>query len=163
MADFSDEQRKEVAERAARNWRRPGVPLNWRAVVRADGGFQVVLVHHKGAKSGVERVNPVAYLEAGDNIAIFASNGGRNKNPDWYYNLVAHPDTFVELGTETFPVRARVASGQERAEIWEAQKADVADVCRIRENDTARDPSRHTRAHLNRGGRLEGYPKSPSS
>jgi deazaflavin-dependent oxidoreductase (nitroreductase family) len=71
--------------------------------------FKVVLVHHKGAKSGVERVNPVAYREAGDNIAVFASNAGRKANPDWYYNLVAHPETVVELGTETFPVRARVA------------------------------------------------------
>jgi deazaflavin-dependent oxidoreductase (nitroreductase family) len=70
-------------------------------------------------------VNPVAYRNAGENIAVFASNGGRKENPDWYYNLLAHPETVVELGTETFPVRARVASGEERTEIWEAQKADV--------------------------------------
>ena len=75
----------------------------------------------------------------GDNIAVFASNGGRKANPDWYYNLVAHPETVVELGAETFPVRARVASGEERTEIWEAQKAEVADVCRIREHAAPRE------------------------
>jgi deazaflavin-dependent oxidoreductase (nitroreductase family) len=87
--------------------------------------LKVVLLHHKGAKSGVERVNPVAYREVGDNIAVFASNAGRKANPDWYYNLVAHPETVVELGTERFPVRARVARGGERTEIWEAQKVDA--------------------------------------
>lgn len=122
MADLN-EQRKEVAERAARNmavveeYRSTGGQLSGQMAA-----FKVVLVHHKGAKSGIERVNPLAYLEAGDDIAVFATNGGRNTNPDWYYNLVANPGTFVELGTETFPVRARVATGQERAEIWEAQK-----------------------------------------
>jgi deazaflavin-dependent oxidoreductase (nitroreductase family) len=124
MADASEERRKEVEERAARN-----VPVI--EEYRATGGqlsgpmagFEVVLVHHKGAKSGVERVNPVAYRRVGDDIAVFASNAGRKSNPDWYYNLVAHPETVVELGAETLPVRARVASGEERTEIWEAQKA----------------------------------------
>jgi len=124
MAEVSEERRNEVEERAARN-----VPVI--EEYRATGGhlsgpmagFEVVLVHHKGAKSGVERVNPVAYRQVGDNIAVFASNGGRKSNPDWYYNLVTHPETVVELGDETLPVRARVASGEERTEIWEAQKA----------------------------------------
>jgi deazaflavin-dependent oxidoreductase (nitroreductase family) len=126
MAEHSEERRKEVEERTALN---AGVVQEY----RSSGGhlsgqmaaFRMVLVHHKGAKSGVERVNPVAYRDAGGNIAIFASNGGRKENPGWYYNLLAHPETVIELGTETFPVRARVASGEERTEIWEAQKADV--------------------------------------
>jgi deazaflavin-dependent oxidoreductase (nitroreductase family) len=108
MAEVSEERRKEVEERAARN-----VPVIQE--YRSAGGqmsgqmaaWKVVLVHHKGAKSGVERVNPVVYREAGGNLAVFASNAGREANPDWYYNLVAHPETVVELGTETFPVRAR--------------------------------------------------------
>jgi deazaflavin-dependent oxidoreductase (nitroreductase family) len=126
MAEVSEERRKEVEERAARNvpviqeYRSTGGQLSG-----PMGASKVVLVHHKGAKSGVERVNPVAYREVGDNIAVFASNAGRKANPDWYHNLVAHPETVVELGTETFPVRARVASGEERTQIWEAQKADV--------------------------------------
>jgi deazaflavin-dependent oxidoreductase (nitroreductase family) len=126
MAEVSEERRKEIDERTALN---AGVVQEYRSTGGHLSGqmaaFKMVLVHHKGAKSGVERVNPVAYRDAGENIAIFASNGGRKENPDWYYNLLAHPETVVELGTETFPVRARVASGKERAEIWEAQKADV--------------------------------------
>jgi deazaflavin-dependent oxidoreductase (nitroreductase family) len=125
MAEVS-EDRKEVEERAAAN---AAVVQEYRSTGGQLSGpmaaFKVVLVHHKGAKSGVERVNPVAYREAGDNIAVFASNGGRKANPDWYHNLVAHPETVVELATETFPVRARVASGEERTEIWEPLKADA--------------------------------------
>src|SRR5436309_10422286 len=87
-------------------------------------GAPMVLVHHKGAKSGTERVNPLMYQELGDgSIAIFASKGGAPTNPDWYYNLVANPDTTIELGTEQHNVRARVADDEERKRIWEAQKA----------------------------------------
>lgn len=89
------------------------------------GGFegtQVLLLHHKGAKTGTERVNPVAYLPVGDSLAIFASKAGAPTNPDWYYNLVAHPETTVELGSETIAVVARVADDAERDPIWEANK-----------------------------------------
>lgn len=85
-------------------------------------GADLILLHHKGAKSGTERVNPLAYRAVGDNFAIFASKGGSPNNPDWYHNLVAHPDTIVEVGTETIPVRARVVHGEERASIWEPHK-----------------------------------------
>jgi deazaflavin-dependent oxidoreductase (nitroreductase family) len=90
------------------------------------GGFfegqTLLLLHHRGAKTGVTRVNPVAYQAVGDAFAIFASNGGHTKNPDWYHNLVAHPEVTVELGTESFLATARVATGEERERIWEAQK-----------------------------------------
>jgi deazaflavin-dependent oxidoreductase (nitroreductase family) len=83
-----------------------------------------VLLHHKGAKSGTERVNPLMYRDLGDgSIAVFASKGGAPTNPDWYHNLVANPDTTIELGTEQHEVRARVADDDERQRIWEAQKA----------------------------------------
>ncbi len=86
-------------------------------------GFPLVLVHHTGAKSGVERVNPLVYQRLDDNsIAIFASKGGAPTNPDWYYNLVANLHTSVEIGTERYDVTARVAPSEERAKIWEAQK-----------------------------------------
>lgn len=87
-------------------------------------GAPMVLVHHKGAKSGAERVNPLMYRDLGDgSIAIFASKGGAPTNPDWYHNLVANPDTTIEIGTEQRRVRARVADDAQRDEIWEAQKA----------------------------------------
>ena len=77
------------------------------------------------ARAGKPRTIPLNTYTDGDRIVLIASNDGQDHHPDWYYNLLAHPETVVELGTETFPVRARVASGEERTEIWEAQKADV--------------------------------------
>jgi deazaflavin-dependent oxidoreductase (nitroreductase family) len=69
-------------------------------------------------------VNPVAYRAIGDSFAVFASNGGRDANPAWYHNLLAHPDVTVEVGTETIAVRARETEGSERDRIWEQQKAE---------------------------------------
>ncbi len=94
---------------------------------KLGGGFEgvsILLLHHKGAKSGKERVNPVAYQPVGDDMAIFASKAGAPTNPDWYHNLLAHPETSVEVGTETVHVTARVAEGEERTKIWERQKKD---------------------------------------
>ncbi|MGV9799369.1 nitroreductase family deazaflavin-dependent oxidoreductase [Mycobacterium sp. NPDC003449] len=91
---------------------------------KASGMFEgkpLVLVHHVGAKSGVERIAPlVPYLD-GRRIFIFASKGGADTNPDWYHNLVANPDTVVELGSESFPVTARLLAGDERADIYAKQ------------------------------------------
>jgi deazaflavin-dependent oxidoreductase (nitroreductase family) len=87
-------------------------------------GAPVLLLHHTGAKSGSERVNPVMYQPVGDSLAIFASKGGAPTNPDWYHNLLANPRTTVEVGADTVLVVARVAPAEERAPIWEKQKAD---------------------------------------
>jgi len=85
-------------------------------------GAPVLLLHTRGAKSGQERVNPVAYQPVGDALAVFASKGGAPTNPDWFHNLRANPDVKVEVGTDTIDVRARVLEGDERAPIWEKQK-----------------------------------------
>jgi deazaflavin-dependent oxidoreductase (nitroreductase family) len=85
-------------------------------------GTPLLLLHHRGAKSGIERVNPVAYQKVDGSYAVFGSKGGAPTNPDWYHNLIANPETTVEVGTETVPVRARVAQGEERERIWEKQK-----------------------------------------
>jgi deazaflavin-dependent oxidoreductase (nitroreductase family) len=86
-------------------------------------GAPMVLLHHRGSKTGTERVNPLMYQDLGDgSIAIFASKGGAPTNPHWYYNLVAHPDTTIEIGTETRDVVARVAGDEDRQRIWTAQK-----------------------------------------
>ncbi len=87
-------------------------------------GAPMLLLHSTGAKSGKERVNPMMYRVVGDDMAVFASKAGAPTNPDWYHNLVAHPEATIEIGTETVPVVARVATGDERTEIWEAQKKD---------------------------------------
>jgi deazaflavin-dependent oxidoreductase (nitroreductase family) len=94
---------------------------------KLGGGFEgapILLLHHRGAKSGRERVNPVMYRPVGDDLAVFASKAGAPTNPDWYHNLIAHPDTSVEIGTETVPVVARVAEGEERTRIWDAHKKE---------------------------------------
>jgi deazaflavin-dependent oxidoreductase (nitroreductase family) len=83
----------------------------------------LLLLHTRGARSGAERVNPVTYQPLGDGWAIFAAHAGAAKHPAWYHNLVAHPETIIEIGTETVPVRARVATGEERERIWARQKA----------------------------------------
>lgn len=93
---------------------------------KAGGIFEgkpLVLVHHVGAKSGTARIAPLVPLLDGGRIFIFASKGGADTNPDWYHNLVANPETVLELGSETFPVRARVLTGQERDDIYAKQVA----------------------------------------
>jgi len=92
-------------------------------VVGPAGGFSLLLLHTRGARSGAERVNPVAYQPVGDGWAVFATHAGAPKHPAWYHNVVAHPETIIEVGTETVPVRARVAEGEERERIWARQKA----------------------------------------
>ena len=85
-------------------------------------GANVLLLHTRGAKTGKERVNPVAYQPVGDDVAIFASKGGADTNPDWFHNLKANPVVTVEIGMDTVEKRARVAEGEERDRIWTRQK-----------------------------------------
>jgi deazaflavin-dependent oxidoreductase (nitroreductase family) len=96
---------------------------------RVGGRFEgrpLLLLHHRGAKSGVERVNPLAYQALpGGALAVFASRGGSARNPDWYHNVIANPNVTVEVGTESFEATARVAEGEERDRVWERQKRDV--------------------------------------
>jgi deazaflavin-dependent oxidoreductase (nitroreductase family) len=87
-------------------------------------GAPMLLLHTTGAKSGKERVNPMMYRDVGDELAVFASKAGAPTNPDWYHNLLAHPETTAEIGTDTVSVVAREAKGDERTKIWEAQKKD---------------------------------------
>jgi deazaflavin-dependent oxidoreductase (nitroreductase family) len=86
-------------------------------------GAPLLLLHHRGAKTGTERVSPLMYQDLGNgSVAIFASKSGAPRNPDWYHNLVANPDTTIEIGTETRNVVARVARDEDRDRIWTAQK-----------------------------------------
>jgi F420H(2)-dependent quinone reductase len=98
------------------------------ALYRASGGrightvpgsrVRMLLLDHVGAKSGTKRTSPLLYIEDGDNVAVIASKGGFPKNPAWFYNLKANPDTMVQIGGEHRPVRARVATPEERKRIW---------------------------------------------
>jgi deazaflavin-dependent oxidoreductase (nitroreductase family) len=94
------------------------------AVARTLPNARLVLVHHTGARSGVERVAPlVSYTENDrpDRIYVFGSNAGADEHPAWYHNLVANPRTTVEFGAETFPVVARVLTGAERDDAYAKQ------------------------------------------
>jgi deazaflavin-dependent oxidoreductase (nitroreductase family) len=84
----------------------------------------VVLLHTTGAKSGAARVNPVVSLPGDDGtLYVFASKGGAPTHPDWYHNLVAHPEVTVEFGEETFVATATPVTGEERERIYAQQVA----------------------------------------
>ncbi len=90
---------------------------------KVGGGFEgapVVLLTTTGAKSGKKRVNPLVSPPDGDVIYVFASKGGAPTNPDWYYNLLAHPEVQVEFGDDTFDAVATQIVGPERDRIYAA-------------------------------------------
>jgi deazaflavin-dependent oxidoreductase (nitroreductase family) len=81
-------------------------------------GRTLLLLHTIGRKSGKEHINPVAYVTDGDRLVIIASKGGAPTNPDWHYNLLAHPLVTVEVGTDKFQVRASVTQEPERTRLY---------------------------------------------
>jgi deazaflavin-dependent oxidoreductase (nitroreductase family) len=92
-------------------------------------GTPMILIHHVGARSGIERVSPVACSHQGDGrFAVVASNGGSPTHPGWYYNLKAHPRTKVEAGTRTFTVLAEELDDAARAELWPKLVTEFPDV-----------------------------------
>lgn len=88
-------------------------------------GRTLLLLHTLGAKSGQPRVNPVACLRDGERLVIIASKGGAPTNPDWYYNLVAHPLVTVEVGMEQFQARATIAVEPERTRLYDAMVVEM--------------------------------------
>jgi len=87
-------------------------------------GAPLVVVHHRGRKSGQPYVTPVMYLpdEADPNVIyVFATRGGTPVNPDWYYNVTAEGEGTVERGTETYHVTVRDVTGDERDRIYAEQ------------------------------------------
>lgn len=90
-------------------------------------GRALVLLHHTGARSGAERVSPVAAIRDGDGWLIAASKAGAPDHPAWFHNLLAHPDAEIEIPAEdgatlavsTVPVRARRLQGADRDAAWE--------------------------------------------
>jgi deazaflavin-dependent oxidoreductase (nitroreductase family) len=114
MPNANDWNEKTIAEFRA-NDGRVGGPFE---------GAPIVLVHHRGRKSGHEYVTPMMYLpddSDDDVIYVFASKAGAPSNPDWYYNLIAVGDGAVERGTDTYRVTVRELSGDERDPIYDEQ------------------------------------------
>jgi deazaflavin-dependent oxidoreductase (nitroreductase family) len=114
MSDVNDWNRQVIEEFRA----------NGGHVGGAFAGAPLLLLHTTGARSGAERVNPMMYQDLGGPLAVFASKAGAPSDPDWYRNLVAHPEVTVEVGAATGPYLARLASGEERERIWAKQKQD---------------------------------------
>jgi deazaflavin-dependent oxidoreductase (nitroreductase family) len=79
----------------------------------------LLLLHTTGAKSGLPRVNPVAYMADDEKLVIIASKAGASSNPGWYYNLIANPEVCVEAGTEQFQALAAITQEPERTELFE--------------------------------------------
>jgi deazaflavin-dependent oxidoreductase (nitroreductase family) len=129
MADGDDFNAKIIAE--------------FRANGGKVGGFfegqPMLLLHHSGAKTSTERVNPLVYQQVGDSYAIFGSAGGQPRDPQWYRNLLAHPDVTAEIGRTTAQVRARVADPAERASIWATQKERMPHFADYEKNAAPRE------------------------
>jgi deazaflavin-dependent oxidoreductase (nitroreductase family) len=86
-------------------------------------GAPLLLLTTTGAKSGQRRTTPLVYMPDGDRMIIFATKAGAPTNPDWYHNLVAHPQVTVEVGTETFEAVSVVITGEERNRLYAQQAA----------------------------------------
>jgi deazaflavin-dependent oxidoreductase (nitroreductase family) len=92
---------------------------------RVGGGFEgapVVLVHHRGRKSGREYVSPMMYLADDSDAAtiyVFGSKAGAPTHPDWYYNLNSAGVAAVEVGTNTYQVTVSELEGEERDRVFD--------------------------------------------
>ena len=82
------------------------------------GASDICVVRMQGARSGKWRDVPLMYVPNGDGVILVASLGGAPKNPVWYYNLIAHPDIEVQVKDKNLALRARLASSQEKADVW---------------------------------------------
>jgi deazaflavin-dependent oxidoreductase (nitroreductase family) len=82
------------------------------------GGSPVVLLTTTGRKSGEKRTAPVIFMRDGDSLVVIGSNAGNARAPAWALNLVADPDAEVQVGGDRWSVRARIAEGEERADLW---------------------------------------------
>jgi deazaflavin-dependent oxidoreductase (nitroreductase family) len=104
-------------------------------------GTPMILIHHIGARSGIERVTPLACSPQGQGrFAIAASNGGSPTHPHWYHNLKANPKITVEAGARTFTVLAEELDDTARARLWPKLVAEAPDLGRIQARTTRQIP-----------------------
>ncbi|MDX6455084.1 MAG: hypothetical protein QOD48_1191, partial [Gaiellaceae bacterium] len=92
-------------------------------VLGTVGGAPVLLLTSTGRRSGQSRTAPVLFLRDGGRTVVIGSNAGNTHAPAWSHNLKAHPEAEIEIRGERRPVRARVAEGEERAELWQKMNA----------------------------------------
>lgn len=130
MKDLNDFNRRLIEEYRA----------NGRVTSGPFAGGAILLLTTTGAKSGQERTNPLAYTRDGDRLVVIASKGGAPTNPDWYRNLVAHPQATVELGGERFAVRASFPQGEERQRLYDQQAAQMPGFAEYQRKTTRQIP-----------------------
>jgi F420H(2)-dependent quinone reductase len=97
------------------------------------GRAPVLLLTTKGRKSGQMRTAPVVYLADGENVVVINTNAGNARVPAWSLNLQANPEAEVEIGRERRKIRARIAAGEERAELWRKHNEQYAGFDEYRE------------------------------
>jgi F420H(2)-dependent quinone reductase len=85
---------------------------------RVPGAPACLLLDHVGAKSGKRRTTPLVFARDGGDVILIASKGGYPKSPGWFHNLVANPDTTIQIGSKRMPVHARVATPEEYDRLW---------------------------------------------
>jgi deazaflavin-dependent oxidoreductase (nitroreductase family) len=90
------------------------------------GRAPVLLLTSIGRRSGQPRTAPVLFLADGERVVVIGSNAGNSKAPAWSHNLKANPDAEVQIKGERRLVRARVAEGEERAELWRKMNEQYA-------------------------------------
>ncbi len=103
-------------------------------------GAPLLLLHTIGAKSGQERINPLAYTQDGDRLVVIASKAGAPSNPDWYYNIAANPVVTVEVGTEQFQAHATIADEPERTRLFDQMAAIMPGFAEYQRNTTRTIP-----------------------
>ena len=103
-------------------------------------GAPMLLLTSTGAKTGRRHTTPVVYTTDGDRLVILASKGGSPTNPAWYHNLVANPEATVELGPDTFKVKAVVTTGEERSRLFEQQAAVMPNFAEYQQKTTRQIP-----------------------
>jgi deazaflavin-dependent oxidoreductase (nitroreductase family) len=115
-------QRTGGARQMADDWNQPVID-EFRANAGKVGGFfegaDMLLLHSTGAKTGEKRTNPLLYIaDDGGRMVVFATNGGADRAPDWYHNLLANPEVTVEVGTGTRRAVASPVTGEERDRLY---------------------------------------------
>ena len=103
-------------------------------------GKPVLILTHKGAKSGEIRESPLAYTRAGNDFVVIASKGGAPTNPQWYHNLIANPEAKLEVDGNEFQVRARETEGEERDRLYAAQAEIMPGFAEYEKNTTRKIP-----------------------
>jgi deazaflavin-dependent oxidoreductase (nitroreductase family) len=115
MSEYIPSPRGWVAEQVERYESSGGTE----ALTLRDTGLPVIIVTHRGRKTGAIRKTPVMRVVDGKNYILVASKGGAPKHPQWYYNLKAEPNVEIRDKTEVYKMRVReVVDPDERQRLW---------------------------------------------